>query len=263
MIDFHCHILPGVDDGAADQEECRAAIGRMHAQGVRDIVVSPHLASSALLRMEERERIERDLKSGWDTLRLIGATHFPDLRFYRGAELMLDHPNPHLELDWVRIAGTRSVLVEFLGMMIPPRAADVLAAMIRRGYVPVVAHPERYRNASLDCREARAWRDAGARLQVNCGSLLGGYGLDAEKRAWSLLQLSAVDYLASDYHARGPYPLTACEQALKSVGAGDQFAILMNTNPSRLLNNLDPVAVPPIDPPVPAWKKLLYKARFW
>ncbi len=262
MIDFHCHILPGVDDGAGDPEESAAAIERMYAQGIREIIVSPHVSSSALFRLEEREALETGLEAAWDSLQRLRERH-PDLRLHRGAELMLDHPGPDLGVDWLRLAGTRFILVEFLGMMIPPRAADVLGTIIQRGYVPVIAHPERYRNASPDCREARAWRAAGARLQVNCGSLLGGYGADAERRAWSLLRTGSADYLASDYHARGTYPVAECGRVLNSVGAALQFELLMSTNPARLLEGLDPVEVPPAEPPLPAWKRFVRRGRFW
>lgn len=263
MIDLHCHVLPGVDDGALDIDESADAIDRMYRQGIRGIVVSPHVASSALFRMEEREAIEQRLADAWAALQALRDRSFPDLRLHRGTELMLDHPSPDLNPDWLRLGGTRFVLVEFLGMMIPPRAGDVLAGLVRGGYVPVIAHPERYRNAAPDCGEARAWRESGARLQVNCGSLLGGYGPDAEKRAWSLLQSGSADYLASDYHTRGTYPLGESARALERVGASPQFALLFSTNPARLLDGQDPLDVPPTDPRLSAWKRIVRRGRFW
>jgi protein-tyrosine phosphatase len=263
VIDLHCHILPGVDDGATDLTESEAALGRMYEQGIRGIVVTPHIQASILLRPGEAEAASLLLDEAWKSLLELGRDRHPDLSLHRGAELMLDHPNPDLKQSWLRLAGTRFVLVEFLGMLIPPRATDVLAALVRSDFVPVIAHPERYRNAGDDCRDALGWREVGARLQVNCGSLLGGYGPEACRRAWRLLEAASVDYLASDYHARGGYPVGECRRALQEEGANAQFDLLLCTNPARLLENLDPLDVPPTDPRLSPWKKLVKRSRFW
>jgi len=259
MIDLHCHLLPGVDDGASSIEETRAAIEQMVGQGVRGIVVTPHVSSSNLLRPGRDGSQVASIDEAWERFRDVGAG-FADLSLHRGSELMLDQPGPDLSMPWVRLGGTRFVLVEFPGMMIPPRAADALATIVESGYVPVIAHPERYRNAGGECEEAIEWRTAGARLQVNCGSVIGRYGADALKRARHLLAASRVDYLASDYHARGPYPLDECVQALEK-DASEQIELLLSTNPARLLEGLDPLEVPPIPEPVSRWKSVVGMRR--
>jgi protein-tyrosine phosphatase len=203
------------------------------------------------------------LDEAWTAVVELCAAKYPDLILHRGAELMLDHPNPDLGLDWIRLAGTRFVLLEFPGLMIPPRAVEALSPLVQSGYTPVMAHPERYRNSSQSCAEAMEWKGAGARLQVNCGSLLGHYGSPAVQRARHLLQQGAVNYLASDYHARGPYPLRECQRVLEDAGCSDQSTLLLCTNPARLLEGLDPLDVPPIDPSESFWKKLAGLRRFW
>lgn len=262
MIDLHCHLLPGVDDGATDLLEADAALRRMYDQGVRGIVVTPHVQASSLIRLGEPEHTAARLGEAWSSLVHLGR-RIPDLALYRGVELMLDQPHPLLDASWLRLAGTRFVLVEFLGMLVPPRATEVLAELARGGFVPVVAHPERYRNASADCREALAWRETGARLQVNCGSLVGGYGPEACRRAWTLLETASVDYLASDYHARGRYPLQESRQALLAEDAADQFELLFSTNPARLLEDADPLELGPVQPRLSPWKKLVRRGKFW
>lgn len=263
LIDLHCHLLAGVDDGAANAAEAGAALRIMYEQGVRGIVVTPHVQASALLRQGEQVRQAALLDEAWRSLHEIGRTRYPDLALHRGVELMLDNPAPDLSEPWLKLAGTRFVLVEFLGMLIPPRATEALADLVRAGVVPVIAHPERYRNTASDGRDARAWREAGARLQVNCGSLLGGYGPEACQKAWSLLETASVDYLGSDFHARGGYPVRECKVALEEEGAAAQFDLLFCTNPARLLEGLDPLEVPPTDPRLSPWKKLMKRGRFW
>lgn len=263
MIDLHCHLLSGVDDGAPDVAATKASIERMARQGVTGFVVTPHVSTMELLRSSGAERVATALDAAWAVMAELRATDFPDLSIGRGTELMLDHPSPDLSPDWVRLAGTKFVLIEFPGMMIPPRATEALAPLVAAGYVPVIAHPERYRNASADCAEAIQWRQTGARLQVNCGSLLGHYGSGAARRARCLLEQGAADYLASDYHARGPYPAEASRKVLESAGAAEQFDLLLCTNPARLLDGLDPLEVAPVDPPASPWRKLVGMRRIW
>lgn len=263
MIDLHNHLLPGVDDGAVDIAESRAALERMYDQGVRALAVTPHVRASSLFKTTARKRIVALLEGAWNSLVDLGKSDFPDLRLFLGTELMLDHPNPDLAPEWVRLAGTRYVLVEFPGMLIPPRAVDALSTIVEHGYTPVVAHPERYRNATADCDQAQSWREVGARLQVNCGSLLGFYGGDATRRAWSLIEAGSVDYLASDYHARGRLPIEECRRLLDEEGAGAQSELLLRTNPARLLEGLDPLEVPPTGQRTPRWKRLVRKGLFW
>jgi tyrosine-protein phosphatase YwqE len=122
------------------------------------------------------------------------------------------------------------------------------------GFVPVIAHPERYENGNA--RQAIAWREAGARLQVNCGSLLGQYKPGARDRAWQLLAAGAVDFLASDYHARGLYPLDACARLLEEHGGARQVELMLKVNPSRLARNEDPLDVPAIERPSSLLRRL-------
>lgn len=262
MIDLHGHQLPGVDDGAPDLAATRRAIDRMLAQGVGGFVATPHVRATGLLADGGPERVAMKLDPAWAALTELCATEYPDLVVHRGAEVMLDHPLPDLSPDWVRLAGTRFALVEFPSMMIPPRSVDALISLTRAGFTPVVAHPERYRNASLNGAEAIAWKRAGALLQVNCGSLLDNYGSEATQRARRLLSLGAVDCLAGDYHCRGPYPIDECRRILQESGAADEAEALLSINPARLLDGLDPVEVPPIQLSDTRWK-VLAGVRKW
>src|SRR5690606_33528679 len=104
-----------------------------------------------------------------------------------GVELKLDVPEVDLSDPRLRLGGSRAVLVEFPFMSVPPRSAPVLSAIRQGGYVPVLAHPERYVGFDPGLNTARAWLDAGAVLQVNVGSLTGRYGPEARRFAFALL----------------------------------------------------------------------------
>jgi len=102
------------------------------------------------------------------------------------------------------------------------------------------------------------WRDAGARIQVNSGSLIGQYGPTARDISWELLRRGCVDYLSSDYHARGRCVVADAVAALEKRGGASQLEALMTRNPERLLRNELPIPVEPLDvEATPVWKRLL------
>jgi protein-tyrosine phosphatase len=257
VIDFHNHLVPGVDDGAATLDEARAALREMHAQGVRTLVATPHLAGTLTLRGPELAGYMARVDEAWLALKQAAAEELPGLRLERGFEVNLDTPAPDLSDPRTRLAGTRFVLVEFPHMTVPPAAAEALFALKMRGWTPVVAHPERYSNLDAELRGPEEWRRVGAALQVNGGSVLGRYGDGARRTAWRLLRRGWADFVCSDYHARGSCHVADCRRALESAGGAAQAALLMEENPARLLRGEAPLPVPPLGrEPRPLWKRL-------
>jgi protein-tyrosine phosphatase len=260
LIDFHSHLVPGVDDGAADLDESFAALAAFASQGVEAAIVTPHLAGTTTEDPVLLEAYLARIDAGWNALYEMAAAELPALRLERGAEVMLNTPTPHLANPLVRLAGTRFVLVEFPHMMVPPNSADAIFALKMSGWTPIVAHPERYRGMSSDLREAADWRRVGAHLQVNDASLLGAYGPVAMERAWALLRRGWADYLSSDYHARGRCPISDARAILAERGGEEQAVLLMDRNPAHLLADGLPEPVPPLSRPrAPLWQRLLHR----
>lgn len=258
MIDFHNHVIPGVDDGAADVAESLAALEVMREQGATVVIATPHLNAAATADPALREEALATIDRGWAELKAAAPK---DLRLERGVELMLDSLQPELDDPRLRLAGTRFVLVEFPFMTVPPNATQALFELQMKGWVPVLAHPERYANASPALDDAAEWRRGGTLLQVNAGSLLGRYGERAQKLAWGLVENGWVSYLCSDYHARGRYPVAAATEALAQAGAAEQAELLFRANPARLLAGEAPLPVPPVTRRVPIWRRVFGLGR--
>lgn len=246
MLDFHNHIIPGVDDGASDAGQAREALAAMREQGVRAVIATPHLKGTVTVDPAALAARLGEIDRGWDQLRRLAAEEFPDVQLARGVELMLDAPRPDLADERVRLAGSSFVLVEFAAMTVPSRSTDVLFGLAMEGVRPVVAHPERYSNLSGRVELAGEWRRGGAFLQVNSGSLAGQYGEAAEQLAWELLNRGWVDYLCSDYHGRGRLAIKQCRAAFAEAGGLAQFELLTDANPRRLLADELPAPVPPL-----------------
>jgi protein-tyrosine phosphatase len=241
MVDFHNHVIPGVDDGASDEAETRRALDAFAAEGVGRVIATPHVRLFAPGQGSVPDRLA-EIDAGWT--RLETCTR-PDMPVRRGAELRLDTADPDLTDDRLRLGGTRFALVEYPYFTIPPRSDRVLALLVRRGWAPIVAHPERYSGFDDALDVVRQWRAAGACLQINAGSFLGRYGERARQLAFALLRQGLADYIASDYHARSAPRLADALALLVRSGAGAQVELLARTNPSRLWEDQSPVAVPP------------------
>lgn len=255
MIDFHNHLIPGVDDGAADAEQSVAALAAFREQGVHTVVATPHVNGSLTASPAALAARLAELDAGWAALEGVAAES--GVRVLRGAEIMLDVPSPDLSDPRLRLAGTQAVLVEFPFMSVPPNALQALFELCMAGWTPVLAHPERYANAARDLSDAAEWRRMGAALQVNAGSLLGRYGKPASALAWGLVEHGLASYLSSDYHARGRCPVAECRAELERRGAGHQARLLMEENPRRMLEGEPPLPVPPLAAPRPFWKRIL------
>ena len=243
VVDLHTHLMPAVDDGARDAEAASRAAEKLADAGVAVVAATPHVDAGDLGRDGARRDRLAELDRGWEELRRAAGE---ELEVVRGAEVRLDAPSPDLSDPRLRLAGGRAVLVEFAALRLPPDGEAQIAEVAEAGWLPVLAHPERYRGIAARPEEAVAWREAGAALQVSCGSLAGQYGRQAREAAWRLLEEGTAALLATDWHARGPIPLEGALQALRERDAGEQARLLLTENPRRILEGERPVPVPPV-----------------
>ncbi|HEX6559069.1 MAG TPA: CpsB/CapC family capsule biosynthesis tyrosine phosphatase [Longimicrobiales bacterium] len=246
IVDFHNHLMPGVDDGAQTEAESVEALRVFQREGVATAVVTPHVDASLTAKPGELQARLAELDEGWAKLQRCAQGGSLALR--RGVELLLDVPEPDLSEPRLRLGGGKFVLMEFPFMMLPPQSGRAVRAIADSGYTPIIAHPERYRGFLTDIERAAEWKQNGAYLQMNGGSLLGRYGTEARRAAFELLERGWVDYLCSDYHARGPVMIADYRALLESQDGAEQAHTLMETNPARMLDGLPPLPVTPLRP---------------
>jgi protein-tyrosine phosphatase len=256
LTDIHNHLVPGVDDGARNLEDVLASVERMAREGIRRIITTPHLDGSLTLDTKRLEERLAEVDEAFDRAARAVTESLPDVDFRRGHEVMLDVPDVDFSEPRLRLAGTSFVLVEWPRLRIPPGTLQVLRRIRTEEYRPIVAHPERYRGIDLEI--ARRWRDAGAYLQINYGSLDGRYGADARTFAEQLLQEGWADYLASDFHGRPERKLYRAEawERIRSLDGHEALAHLCITNPGRILLDEEPVPVPGLPPKRGLWQRV-------
>ena len=242
-LDFHNHVIPNVDDGAASLDASLAAIKAMHGQGIGHIIASPHLRASLVRNRTKWEQYAGRIENSWKSLQ-AAATSSP-VSLYRGFEILLDEPAIDLSNPLLRLAGSSFVLVEFPFEFIPPYNADAIFSIKMHNRYPIVGHPERYLDIQQSPGRVVDWLRGGAYLQSNAGSFVGHYGPAAEKLAWRLLKTGVVSYVCSDYHATGTCHTAA---AVRRIGRkyGDEIVdLLFSENPLRILRDEPPLPVTP------------------
>jgi protein-tyrosine phosphatase len=234
MIDIHCHLLPGVDDGSPTVEVSVPVLQGFVAAGVRVVVCTPHLEASRAASAPY-ERYTEILES-------LRARAPVGLDLTLGWEIMLDIPGADLRSRRLGLGGSTAVLVEFSHHGVPP-AAEELFRQRMSGIVPVVAHAERYWGTTPE--RVEEWRGVGAVIQVDSAALR-SHGR-TQQVATELLRRGLVDVIASDNHGDSRSVATA-RTWLTEIGAEEQAQLLTETNASRLLANEPTVPVAPIEP---------------
>ncbi len=258
FTDLHSHLVPGVDDGSRTLEEARNGLRRLKAAGVRRVVTTPHLDGSLTRDRGLLEGRLAEVDEAWGSLQRMAEGEFPGLDLHRGHEVMLDIPDPDLSDPRVHLAGTPFVLVEWPGLQVPPSTLSVLDRLVSSGIRPIIAHPERYRGLDRDTALPGEWRERGALLQVNHGSVLGMYGDLPRRRAITLLERGWVDLMASDFHGRAHLSpsVREAQEVFSEWGGGDRFDLLARVNPARILGGEDPLPVIPLIVKKRVWQRL-------
>src|SRR5262245_54872311 len=200
MLDLHCHILPGVDDGAASLDESLAMARFCLADGITHVVATPHCHRHCrLLRRDVLPHVARLNEE-------LAQAGIP-LVVLPGSEIQVTNAAAYrrdFEAGLYCHLGDRSTftLLEFnwKADMYQPDAPELIAALRRQGMTPIVAHPERHRFFAEDPERLRALVAAGAWLQITVDSLLGNHGRDPAASGEGLLRAYPDAVLATDAH---------------------------------------------------------------
>ena len=230
MIDLHCHLLPGLDDGPATIAESREIARRAVAEGVTAIAATPHVREDYPTGVDAME-------SAVSAVRDDFAASAINVEVLHGAEVALELV-AHLsqeELTRFTLAQTgRYLLVEFPYRGWPLGLEQALFRLRLSGLTPVLAHPERNDEVEREPTRLEPAVRAGALVQLTAASLDGRFGRAAQATAERLLELRLAHVLASDAHApslRGG----GVSAAVDAIGDGDLARYLTEEAPAAIV----------------------------
>lgn len=234
MIDLHCHLLAGLDDGAETIEDSLQIAEQLERAGFRDVFVTPHVMEGtpyleAARILEATENLQRKLEKKGMGLKLHpGAEHyiFPDLAKWlqKGKLMSLGRTGKY-------------ILLELPMLEIPSYTEQVFFELQVQGITPILAHPERHYQLSQEPQHLYEWLSKGVLYQINLRSLSGRYGPKAQETAIHMLECGLVHFVGSDAHYQlkksQPY-FQEVKELEKYIDSKSMQAILQG-NPQAIL----------------------------
>lgn len=198
MIDVHCHILYGVDDGAADLEESVAMLAAAKKCGIDKIICTPHLHDKNKFDFDMAERAFCELKPHAERL---------------GIELRMGYEVHYLALGDIAVSelprykfdGSDILLLEFDDDMLPPMWENAITGIQRSGATVMIAHPERYKPLFNDYDSIERFMDIGCEFQLDAAAFSRGLFSKERRLAFRLIEMDAVHWIASDAHSADDY----------------------------------------------------------
>ena len=191
FTDWHCHILPGVDDGVQTMEEALQILAEYERLGVKEVWLTPHI-------MEDIPNTTEKLRDRFVELK---AAYQGTVMLHLASENMLDNLfEERLEKNDLLPIGIegKHLLVETSYFNPPMGLSNILLRIKAKGYYPILAHPERYMYMSET--DYKRLNSMNVKFQLNQFSLLGLYGKDVQKRAKTLQKQGLYNYIGTDLH---------------------------------------------------------------
>jgi protein-tyrosine phosphatase len=232
FIDTHNHVIPFIDDGAEDWDVSLEMLNQAQADGIVELVCTPHVLTNKDLRDENRF-IEK-----FEDLKVRAKDAGISIKLHIGCELYVQ-PDFDFSYKLATLAQNgRYFLMEFPMGMIPPFVEQHFFTLFSKKHVPIIAHPERNGGIINDVNKAYELVKKGAMLQVTAGSLLGLFGSQVRTVANQLMDANLVHVIATDAHDVNRRVLKlkrAYELVLEKWGP-DRAEMLFWTNPKKIIN---------------------------
>ena len=194
FIDFHNHLLPGIDDGSKSLDESLEMLELYTDLGINKVIVTPHIYKDLY------PNNKKSIQTAFTKLNNTSKDHKVELLSF-AAEYLVDEffmADLNSKKPLLKCFGSYILIeIPFFGQL--NRLSEALFLLQNQGYYPILAHPERY--AVLQTTEAvESLKQRGAKMQLNALSLVGYYGLEVQKKASLWLKKGLFDFIGTDAH---------------------------------------------------------------
>ena len=192
FVDIHSHILPGIDDGAKNIEESKRLIYKMKKIGFSKIIGTPHTYTGLF------DNTNVSIKNSFNKLK---QSKIEDIEIDYASEYMIESSLiKKIENKNLLTLKNNYVLIEMSYISKPNKLYDILFLLITNNYIPILAHPERYRFFFEDIKNFYELKNIGCLFQINLLSVIGYYGKDVKNYCNKLLKNNLIDFTGSDIH---------------------------------------------------------------
>ena len=233
MIDFHNHVLPGLDDGSKSMEQTLSMLKSASEQGITDIICTVHYQHPKMDGIEINYDIVMDsIKSVENELNGL------NIKLHPGTEVFYLPNLLEIKLDPITVFGHgKYMLIEFQTHQMPPNYDEELYKLVMSGTTPIIAHPERYKPIQNDINIVEKLINSGCLMQIDAGSLLGQFGQSCKNSVEKMLQRNMVHFMGSDSHnnIRRNFCLKSAKKRCEEL-IGEMSNQFVFDNPQKLLN---------------------------
>ncbi|MGG7152306.1 tyrosine-protein phosphatase [Clostridium neonatale] len=233
MIDIHSHIIPNIDDGSKSREMTLQMLKNAKDRGTNEIVATPHyLLEYGVAKIEEVKKHVQEINE------LLKDKNI-DIKVYHGQEVYFSERiiEDYLKNNIGTINDSRYMLIEFNMRKFEDNIFDILYELQVRNIIPIIAHPERYREFIERPSRINYFIKEGYLFQLNSGSLEGKLGENARKTAEIFLGNNIYNFIGSDAH-NVTSRTTGIDNALKIIRNEYKFSEeIFNKGSKRLIEN--------------------------
>ena len=235
MKDLHSHLLYGIDDGSVSIEESIELLRGLEREGVKEIILTPHYvenskyicnnrAKKELLKELQKKAKEKDI----------------NIKMYLGNEVYFT--NNMVELlkkgEITTINQGKYLLFEFPMRNYYHGTEEIISKLISKGYIPILAHPERYPRFQEDPNIALEYLRMGVLLQGNIPSLFGKYGSREKKLLKYYIKKGWISFLGTDIHHEVSFKKKKLEKMLKHINSDEEYIHnILEGNFDRVVQN--------------------------
>jgi protein-tyrosine phosphatase len=255
MFDIHCHILPGLDDGAKTMEDSLAMAEDAIADGITHVVGTPHSSTEHKFDFARVTAARKALQEALGE-RLTIATGCDFHLNPENLAMIRKNPPPFC------INQKDYLLVEFNEFSIPAWMDQTLHELQIAGLRPIVTHPERNNILRAQPERLNSWVRIGCYVQITAGSLAGVFGEGAKEDAWAWMERGLVHFVASDAHnmTRRPLKLSFAYEAISQQHGEEKARALLIDNPKAAFEGAPLPYVPelPSERDAPKRKRFLF-----
>jgi len=237
MKDLHCHLLYGIDDGSKTIEESIELLKEAEEKGIDEMILTPHYVdhSKYMCNNEEKAKIFKKLVSR-------AKKEGIKVKLYLGNEIFFSR---HM-LEFIKnkevqtLNKSKYVLFEFPMNNVYHNTNEIISELVSKGYIPVLAHPERYRILQQHPDLAEEYLRCGLLLQGNYESLFGKYGYRARKVLKYYIKKKWITFLGSDAHHDMNLDLNKLTKKLLRYSKDKQYVEdILSNNFDKVINNED------------------------
>lgn len=235
MIDIHAHILPGIDDGAADIETSIKMLKIAVDDGIKTIVATPHYYPGCF------ETPYGEIEGHIIKLKEEAKKNNIEIEIIQGQEVFIDTTTlrslKNKEIGTIN--KTKYMLVEFPMDTIPNYALDIIYELRVASITPIIAHPERYEYIINRISTINDIAKEGCLFQINTGSITGIFGKRVQKISEQLMQHNLCNFIASDCHTTN-HRSPRISNALNLISINnDKLMNIIVENSQKLIENID------------------------